>query len=146
MSNRTKQSGNSDREPITYRIPVISREDVMLAATGARVTRATLQVGGNAISVIKPDSESADEKSITELNFLGSAPLRTGLVKERSALVLLQTVDDKIPSLMMHSVGATTYESLGADNFIEDVVVSTLAGVKKNRIIYFNGDIHLAIE
>jgi hypothetical protein len=140
MSNR------SDREPTTYRIPVISREDVMLAATGARVTRATLQVDGNAISVLKPDSESVNEKSIIELNFLGSAPLRTGLIKERSAMVLLQTVDDKIPSLMMHSVGATTYESLGADNFIEDVIVGTLAGVKKNRIIYFNGEVHLAIE
>ena len=133
------------RTPVRYVIPIQSSCDVELACTGAFVDKAILMMNNQPISIIKPDYDTKTAKDTMELNFLGDKPFRAGLVNPGCATVALYTTrGDEIPSLMMCEVGITAFPE-GADNLIEDVTIGTLAGTKKNRIIYYAGQAILAV-
>lgn len=142
MTKKTKE----ECELAQYRIPIMSAQDVDLACSGTIVAKAVLEVGGVQLSILKPDYGIKSAKDMIELDFLGGKPLRCGLIAPGTSFVVLYSSSDDVPSLMFHEQSQTTYQSLNSDNLIEEVVVGTLAGAKKNKIIYFNNTAQLAIN
>lgn len=133
---------NHGKRQVKCKIPIQSVSDVELACTGAIVSKATLEINDVIISVVKPDYTDSTKDSIMLLNFLGGVPLRTGLLKQHAHVIL---ESDGVASLMFHEMPATKWSDLNTDHLTEDVTVGTEAGYVKNKIIYFQGVVHLAV-
>ena len=128
--------------PYTYTFPIgVDSSSMQFHVDNANVLKATLEVNGAKLSIVKPAACQIDENGRTSLQFFGERPFHRGLITKCEVNVVLMLEDDRIPTLALELTDDKTISVDDQGHYSEIIVTSGEDAdgnvvAKKMRILY----------
>jgi hypothetical protein len=121
---------------VAYKFPIRETGSLIFAFKGAKVFKASLIHNNTILSILRPTyNDDWTDESVTPLSFFGEKPFFQSLTIGE-LYITLEVKNGTLPTIMISQEKPFTWDDVGDDLYITEVIVGSDAGEKTLNLTY----------